>query len=117
MSFSNPVILLYAVFVLCFVLSLRPVCSRRINAVAKHVLAVYLVTEALGVQLYKPLKDLFVYNFFVGLGCCVLVFLICIMVEAVRSAAYERLAGRVQAYWERRKTSRTGADRDCLSKF
>lgn len=100
-GYCNPVILLYAVFVLCFVLSLKPVFSRRINAVAKHVLAVYLVTEALGVQLYKPLKDLFVFNFFAGLGGCVLVFLICILVEAIRSSAYDRLVRRVRTYIHR----------------
>jgi len=89
-SYCNPVILLYGVFVLCFVLSLKPVCSTRVNAVAKHVLAIYLITEALGVHLYKPLKDLFVYNFFVGMAACVLVFLACIAIESVRSTAYEK---------------------------
>lgn len=91
MGFSNPAILLYGVFILCFVLSLKPVFSNWINAIAKHVLAVYLITETLGVHLYKPLRDLFVYNFFVGMVACVFVFLVCIAVETVRSRVYDWL--------------------------
>lgn len=95
LSYSNPVILFQAVCILCYVVSLTPTFNRWINAVAKNVFGVYLITEAFSMHLYKPLKDVFNDSFLLGIATCIAVFAACLMVEAIRSKGYDFLCGKV----------------------
>lgn len=102
-SYNNPVVILYAVFVLCGVLSIKSRCDTRVNAVAKHVFAVYLITEAFSAYLYVPLKDLFNSSFMLGIAGCAAVFILCIAVESVRSSVYNRIAEKATMLAMKRK--------------
>lgn len=102
LSYSNPVILLQTVCIFCAVLSLRPSFSRCTNAVAKHVFAVYLITETFGIHLYGVLRDIFNRNFFLGIAAAAVVFAACIAVENVRSKLSEALLNKAHAWWQRR---------------
>lgn len=106
LSYSNPVILLQAILILCGVLLLKPTFNKRLNSVAKHVFGVYLITEALSMHLYKPLKDIFNDNFILGLSACVVVFVVCLMVEAVRSKVYNALLEKVSYHIRKYKCNR-----------
>lgn len=97
LGYSNPVIIFQSVCVLCFVLLFKPTFSKSVNTVARHVFAVYLITEAVGMHLYVPLSKLFVRNFFLGLLACVAVFAACVLVEAVRRSLYDRLERKTLA--------------------
>lgn len=94
LSYSNPIIILQSVTILCFVLSFKPSQNNMINLTAKQVFAVYLITEAIGMPLYTALKDIFVYNFILGLFASVLIFIACIFIEMARNAAYESIIKR-----------------------
>lgn len=94
LSYSNPVILLQAILILCAVLSFNPTSNVRINTIAKNVFGVYLITEGIGSYLYKILKDIFNDNFLFGLFACILVFSVCLIIEAIRSKVYDLMCNK-----------------------
>lgn len=98
LNYSNPVILLQSILILCGVLALKPTFNGRTNSVAKHVFGVYLITEALAMHLYKPLKDVFNDSFMLGMAACIVVFTVCLMVEAVRSKGYNVILDKFSPY-------------------
>lgn len=73
---------------------MKPSYSKWINTIAKHVFAVYLITEAIGMPLYKALKNIYVDNFVLGLIVSVLIFIVCILIEVARNAIYEHAIKR-----------------------
>lgn len=89
LNYSNPIIILQSIFILCTVLSFKPTYIKNINMVSKHVFSVYLITEVVGLRLYIALKNIFVNNLFLGLLASALVFAICILIEIPRNAVYE----------------------------
>lgn len=89
LSYSNPVILLQAILIFCAVLSLKPTYNIKVNTIAKHVFGVYLITEGIGLRLYKMLKDIFNENFLLGILACIVVFFACLLIESVRSKGYD----------------------------
>lgn len=95
LSYSNPVILLQAILILCAVLSLNPAYNVKVNTIAKHVFGVYLITEGIGLRLYKTLKDIFNGSFLLGMLACILVFFACLMIEAIRSKGYSFVYGKM----------------------
>lgn len=95
LSYNNPVVLLQAIFILCAVLSLNPTFNIKINTLARHVFAVYLITECAGKTFYKMLKDCFNSNFFFGMSACIGVFFVCLLIEAIRSKCYDIICNKV----------------------
>lgn len=91
LGYSNPIIILQSVLIFCYVLSCRPTYNKNVNNIAKHVFAVYLITEAIRMPLYLYLKGMFLNNFLLGLALCLLVFAGCIIVEMVRAYFCNRL--------------------------
>lgn len=94
LSYSNPVIILQSVSIFCIVLSITATHNKRINAIAKHVFAVYLITEAIGMPLYQTMKDVFAANFILGLLLSASIFSACIIIEAARNSVYELITKR-----------------------
>lgn len=95
LSYSNPVIVLQSVLILCLALTLAPTYDKRINLTAKHVFGVYLITEGIGSRLYKALRGLFDNSFLLGMAACIVVFALCLLIEAARSRGYDFLYDRI----------------------
>lgn len=86
LSYSNPVVIIYAVIVFVIFLKMHERCTQTINFIASHVFATYLITDGIigPAFLYKYLRDVFITNVCLGLLLTVVVFIGCIVIEYTR---------------------------------
>lgn len=85
LGYSNPLIIIMAVTLFYFVKKLRPFYSKWINYIFANTLIIYLLTEGVGVSLYKFETTLLKENMIVGMLFVLATMIVCLIIGRILS--------------------------------
>ena len=80
MGFANPFVILMAISMFFYVVQLRKSQIGVLNQLFSPCLFIYLITEGMGGQIYKTLRQVIEFNFFVGGFCLFSLAFLCLLV-------------------------------------
>lgn len=103
LGYSNPLIIIMAISIFYFVNSIKPVFSKLVNLLFSNTLIIYLLTEGVGVLLYKYEADLMKENALYGILFVVFTMIVSLTIGLMLSSAYNVVNNFIVKGHEREK--------------